>query len=110
MILPDSERSAVLSLIFKKGDTEDITNYHPISLTNVDYGILAFVLAARMQSVINSIVSHDQIGYIKNRYMGYNIRLVEDDIEYYDHMQKKGLLFVADFSKAFDSLEWKFFI
>ena len=107
-ILPDSQRSAVLSLIFKKGDTEDITNYRPISLTNVDYRILAFVLAARMQSVINSIVSHDQTAYIKNRYMGYNIRLVDDVVEYYDHMQKKGLLFMADFSKAFDSLEWKF--
>ena len=61
-----------------------------------------------MQNVINSIVCHDQSAYIKNRYMGYNIRLVEDVIEYYDHMQKKGLLFMADFLKAFDSLEWKF--
>ena len=39
---------------------------------------------------------------------GDNIRLVEDVIEYYDHMQKKGSLFTTDFSKAFDSLEWKF--
>ena len=98
----------MLSLIVKKGHTEDITNYRSISLTNVDYRILAFVLAARMQSVINSIVSHVQTAYIKYRYMGYNIRLVDDVVEYYDHMQKKGLLFMADFSKAFDSFEWKF--
>ena len=39
----------VLSLIFKNGDAEDITNYQPISLTNVDYRILAFVLAGRLQ-------------------------------------------------------------
>ena len=57
----------MLSLIFNKGDTEDISNYRPISLTNVDYGILALVLAGRMQNVINSIVSHDQSAYIKNR-------------------------------------------
>ena len=60
----------MLSLIFKKGDTEDISNYRPISLTNVDYCILALVLAGRMHNVINSIVSHDQSAYIKNRYMG----------------------------------------
>ena len=60
----------MLSLIFKKGDTEDISNYRPISLTNVGYCILALVLAGRMQNVINSIVSHDQSAYIKNRYMG----------------------------------------
>ena len=38
--------------------------------------------------------------------MGYNIRLVDDIIDHYDQAQKKGLIFMADFSKAFDSLEW----
>ena len=47
----------MLSLIFKKGENEDISNYCPISLTNVDYRILAFVLAGRIQNVINSTVS-----------------------------------------------------
>ena len=107
-ILPSSQRGAVLSLIFKKDDSQNIANYRPISLTNVDYRILAFALAGRLQSVIQTIVSHDQTAYIKDRYMGYNIRLVEDIIEYYEHKQKKGLLFMADFSKAFDTLEWEF--
>ena len=40
--------------------------------------------------------------------MRNNIRLVEDILEYYDHMEKKGLIFMADFTKAFDSLEWDF--
>ena len=40
--------------------------------------------------------------------MGYNIRLVEDVIEYYGQMQKRGIIFMADFTKAFDSLEWDF--
>ena len=31
-ILPDSQRQAVLSLIFKKGKVDDIVNYRPISL------------------------------------------------------------------------------
>ena len=29
-ILPKSQRSTVLSLIFKKNDTEDISNYRPM--------------------------------------------------------------------------------
>ena len=107
-ILPNSQRSAVLSLIFKKDDKEDIANYRPISLTNVDYRILAFVLARRLQRVIDSILSHDQTAYVRNRYMGYNIRLVEDVIEYYEQMQKRSIIFMADFTKAFDSLEWDF--
>lgn len=106
--LSESQRIAVLSLIFKKGDTDDISNYRPISLTNVDYRILAFVLSNRLQSVIDSIVSHDQTAYIRNRYMGYNIKLIQDIVDHYEKSDKGGIIFMADFQKAFDSLEWEF--
>ena len=106
--LTDSQRTAVFTLIFKKGDNYDLSNYRPISLTNVDYRIMAFVLATRLQLVIDSIINHDQTAYIKNRYMGYNIRLIDDVIDYFDRFQKKGVLFMADFEKAFDSLDWGF--
>ena len=78
--LPISERTAVMSLIFKNGREGDIGNYRPISLTNTDYRILAFVLSDRLQSVISSVVNTDQTAYIKGRYMGQNIRLVLDII------------------------------
>ena len=42
--LPDTQMKAVMSLIFKKDDEENIANYRPISLTKVDYCILAFTL------------------------------------------------------------------
>ena len=108
--LTDSQRKSVISLIFKNGDNEDIANYRPISLTNVDYRILAFVLANRLQKVIGSIVNNDQTAYIKGRYMGYNIRLVSDVVEYYDMSEKSGILMTLDFKKAFDSLEWNFLL
>ena len=55
-ILPSSKHSAVLSLSVKKDDSQNIANYRPISLTNVDYCILAFALAGRLQSVVETIV------------------------------------------------------
>ena len=67
-----------MSLIYKSGNTEKISNYRPISLTNVDYRILAFTLAERIQNVISGIISHDQTAYIRGRYMGSNIRLVAE--------------------------------
>ena len=107
-MLPDSLRNSVFTLIFKKGDAKKLNNYRPISLTTIDYRILAFVLASRLQRVIGDLVSHDQTAYIKNRYMGHNIRLIEDTVEYFDRKNLNGLLFAADFRKAFDSLNWDF--
>ena len=73
-ILPDSERTAVMTLIFKKGEEDVIGIFRSISLTNVDYRILAFVLSNRLQNIIPSIVNTDQTAYIKGRYMGQNIK------------------------------------
>ena len=106
--LPDSQRKSVMSLIFKRGDEDDISNYRPISLTNTDYRILAFTLAERMQKILGDIISNDQTAYVKGRYMGTNIRLVSDAIDYYDLLNKSGLLLMEDFQKAFDSLDWHF--
>ena len=74
-ILCESQRKAVITLIFKKGDAELLLNYRPISVTCADYKILAFCLANRLQSVIKSIVSSSQVSYIKGRYIGCNNQL-----------------------------------
>ena len=107
-LLSESQRKAVLTLIFKKGAVDDINNYRPISVTNIDYKILAMVLANRMQNVISSVVSPDQTAYIKGRYMGTNIRLVNDILDYYDSRNLSGMLLSLDFTKAFDTIEHDF--
>lgn len=77
-------------------------------MTNVDYRILAFSLAERLQSVIPKIVSTDQTAYIRRRYMGTNIRLVNDVINYFKNVNAESTLLMLDFKKAFDSIEWNF--
>ena len=97
----------MISLIFKKGDAELLSNYRPISLTCVDYKILAFCLANRMQKVIKYIVSSSQVAYIKDRYIGCNVRLIEDIIEYYDDTEGPGVLMMLEVKKAFDMGDFK---
>ena len=106
--LSESQKISVLSLIFKKGDREKIENYRPISLSNYDYKILAFILAGRMQKVLNGIISEDQTGYIKKRFIGNNIRIIEDLIDYIEKVNIGGVILFLDFQKAFDTVEWKF--
>ena len=57
--LPYTMRTAVLAILFKKGDKFCINNYRPISLCNTDYKILAVCLASRLQSDLDKIINLD---------------------------------------------------
>ena len=106
--LPESAKIAVAQLIFKKGNSQLLKNYRPISLTNYDYKIIAFVLSERIQKVIQNLISHDQTAYIKERFIGNNVRLLSDIIDYCNLAKQNGILLSVDFEKAFDTVEWNF--
>ena len=73
--LPPTLRQASISLLLKKGrDPLSCSSYRPISLLNVDIKILAKVLALHLESVLPTIISSDQTGFIKNRHSFFNIR------------------------------------
>ena len=59
--MSETHKQIVISLLFKKGDRKLFKNYRPISLSNVDYKILAFVLAKRIQKVIGKLISPEQV-------------------------------------------------
>jgi hypothetical protein len=103
------QRRGILSIIPKKDkDLRLLKNWRPLSLLNTDYKILTKVLATRMQSVLDEIVSPDQNGYIKGRFIGENIRLISDIIEYKNANNRPGLIALLDFEKAFDTVNWQF--
>ena len=106
--LTSTQKCSVLSLIHKKGEVDKLENYRPISLTNCDYKIIAFVFARRLQKVIDNLISRNQSGYIKGRYIGNNARLILDILDYCENTNTDGILLFADFQKAFDSIEWNF--
>ena len=75
---------------------------------NTDYKILTKLLARRLQKVLPSIISCDQSGYLKGRYIGENIRTIFDIIQYTKFNQISGMMVLVDFEKAFDSISWSF--
>ena len=103
-ILPESIRKSVVTLIYKKDDRELLKNYSPICLSNYDYKLLSFVLAKRLQKVIHHLISMDETGYIKNRNIATNIRLISDVIEKCKFENLPGWVIGLYFEKAFDSL------
>ena len=99
-----------LTVRIPKGDKpkEYIKNWRPISLLNVVYKISSSCIANRLKKVLPSLIIEDQTGFMSNKYMGDNIRLIYDLIYYLNYKNVPGLLICNDCEKAFHSVDWNF--
>ena len=104
-----SQRRGTITLIPKSdGNLSELSHWRPISLLNVENKILTRILAKRVESFLPKLVNSDQTGFVNGRYIGQNIRLLSDIMEYLDAKKTSGLFLFVDFEKAFDTLEWNF--
>ena len=106
--LPRSFRRAIISLIPKKGDLADITNWRPVSLLNVDYKIFAKTLANRLKQCIGSIILEDQTYCIPGRTIYDNVILIRDIIHYANSSDVPLALINLDQKKAFDNVSHEY--
>ena len=76
-IISADQRRGVISSIPREGkDLRLLTSWRPVSILNTDYKILTKTLANRLQLVLPKLINPDQVGYVKNRYIGQNVRLM----------------------------------
>ena len=89
-----------------KGDKprEYLRNWRSITLLIVDYKLLTTVtctcMAKRMKKVLNEIINSDQRGFLKDRYMEENIRLIYDLMQYCKENNREGTLLLIDFGNT----------
>ena len=104
-----SQRRGIVKRIPKKdADLSLIKNWRPLTLLNCDYKIATKAIANRIKFFLPKLISDDQTGFIKNRFIGENILLIVIVIRYTAARNIPGLLLFLDFEKAFDTLEWTF--
>ena len=107
--LSKSQRQVIITLIEKKDrDKRLLINWRPISLINVDAKIVSKVLPLRIKHIMHTLIHHDQAVYVTNPFIGESIRLIDNNLEYADDNDIHGILFSADFEKAFDSIDHSF--
>ena len=76
-----------------KGDKSRhfLKNWRPISLLNTVYKIGSGVIANRIKKVLPTLINNDQTGFIAGKYIGENIRLLFDIMEYAEKNDIPGL-------------------
>ncbi|XP_023284603.1 receptor-type tyrosine-protein phosphatase F-like [Seriola lalandi dorsalis] len=106
--LPLSCRRAVLTLLPKKGDLQDIKNWRPVSLLCTDYKLLSKVLAVRLRKVMEHVIHVDQTYCVPGRLISDNITLIRDILNLSGSLGCELGLISLDQEKAFDRVEHQY--
>ena len=53
-------------------------------MINVEANIISKVLVISIKHIMHTSIHHDQTAYVKNRFTGESIRLIDDILEYAD--------------------------
>ena len=96
----------MISLIHKgKGlKRNEVNNWRPITLSTIDYKLIAKLLSNRVKNIIGSLVGKQQQGFVKGRNIANIIRSIDDVLEYEREKNLNDLLFIIDFKQAFDKI------
>ncbi|KAJ3587905.1 hypothetical protein NHX12_011500, partial [Muraenolepis orangiensis] len=106
--MPVSCRRAVITLLPKKGNLQDIKNWRPVSLLCVDYKILSKALATRLGKAVEQVIHRDQTYCVPGRSMVDNVHLIRDVLEVSSSLDINTGLISLDQEKAFDRVEHSF--
>ena len=97
-----------ISLSFKKGDRLDPRNWQPITLLNMDYKIASRVIAGHLLKIIHLVVDKDQTCGVPGCFIGKNVALLRDVVDYASFLNTPVAVLSLDQGKAFNLVEWSF--
>lgn len=102
------QRKSAISLLYKKGNPADPTNYRPIALMQVDIKILDRVLNYRIQALLPTLIHQDQKGFISGRSIQTNLMHLQELQHLATHLHQPWFAQFLDFQKAYDRLDWEY--
>ena len=110
-VLPQSLCYSFITLIPKVKNPEYVSQFRPISLSNVLYRIFSKVLANKLKIIMPHLISEQQSSFMFDRLISDNIPVAFETLHYMRNHNKGNSGFMAlklDMSKAYDRVEWSF--
>ena len=108
--LSSSQRSGLITLLFKRGDRLEMNNWRPITLLCVDYKIAAKAIANRLLHVLPSRIHPNQSCGVCGRSSTPNTLLLQDIVHDINDRGLGGAILSLDQEKAFDRVDWAFLL
>ena len=106
--LPDSLRLGVINLIPQAQKNSNLLkNLRPITILGSDYKVLEKIIANRIEPALETIISTDQRGFMKNRKITTNVRMIFELIKHCKDELIQAIILSLDFMKCFDRIEFQ---
>ncbi|KAI8494200.1 hypothetical protein Bbelb_279600 [Branchiostoma belcheri] len=105
--VPSAWKNASIVLIHKKGDTNDIKNYRPISLLSVIYKIFSQILLWRMMKTLDQHLTREQAGFRPKFSTVDHLQVVAQLQEKANEYNIPLCFAFVNYEKAFDSFEFE---
>ena len=107
--LPITLKEGIIVLLPKPNKPRDLLkSYRPITLLNVCYKVISGTIANRLKTVLQNIIDPCQSAYLKGRFIGENVRMIYDIMQFTKQEKISGILLSLDIEAAFDSVSWLF--
>lgn len=84
--------------------------FRPISLCSSFYKIISKVLTSRLLTVLLSLITHQQNGFMLGRQILDSIITIHENIHSLVTAKKHGFILKLDLSKAYDRVDWSFLV
>ena len=106
--MPEELPEGLIVFLPKKGkDKRIIKNLRPLTLLNTLYKIASGIMAERIKTVLPSLISKDQYGFMEGKQAADLIELTKEIIGDTEKEKKNLAIFAIDFSGAFDNVTYK---
>ncbi len=106
-VFPDTWKLANVTPVYKKGNSDDPSNYRPISVTSAISKIFEKIICMQLSKYLetNSLISPNQFGYReKMSTEDAIVQIVEDSKNALNQKKHTAVVFL-DLSKAFDTVQ-----
>ncbi|KAL4320202.1 hypothetical protein GQ457_18G015870 [Hibiscus cannabinus] len=97
-------------LIPKRSNPVLIEDYRPISLVGCVYKLLSKVLAVRLREVMDRVIGVQQFAFCPGRQILDCSLIANEVIDHHKRKKLEGVIFKADFYKAYDTVDWGFLL
>ncbi|XP_026448145.1 uncharacterized protein LOC113348541 [Papaver somniferum] len=109
--IPHGVNSSLLMLLPKERGENTLKNFKPIGLSNFFFKIFTKILATRLGSVLDKLISEEKVAFMKGRNIHENISLASEMVNEIHIRCKEGNVGLKlDITQSFDTVSWTFIL